>query len=100
MSITKGLKIRRPLRSWGFDPPPGTNKIKRFRPKMASRKREAIFRWWLFWWLFVFTDCPKWLFAITMVCKELQKVTFPGFPEHSRGRSGVKAAHACAASRS
>ena len=34
------------------------------------------------------------------VCSELQRVTSPGFPEHSRGRIGVKAAHTRAASRS
>ena len=47
-----------------------------------------------------FTKVAEWLFMSAMVCNELQRVTFPGFPELNRGRIGVKAAHARAASRS
>ena len=44
-----GLKIRRPLRSWGFDPPSRHQQNKEFIGKMATRKRVAIFVWCLFW---------------------------------------------------
>jgi len=40
------LKIRRSLRSWGFDPPPGTKKNHEFRLKLASQTRGQ-FSWWL-----------------------------------------------------
>jgi hypothetical protein len=86
--------------SWGFDPPSRHQQNKGFRSKLASQKREANFRWWLFWWLLVFTKVAEWLFVSAMVCNESQRVTFPGFPKCSRGRIGVKAAHTRAASRS
>jgi hypothetical protein len=40
-----------------------------------------------------FYEVAKWLFVSAMVRSGLQRVTFPGFPEHSRGRIGVKATH-------
>ena len=47
-----------------------------------------------------FYEVAEWLFVSPMVCNELQRVTFPRFPERSRGRIGVKAAHTRAALRS
>lgn len=40
-----------------------------------------------------FAKVAEWLFVSAMVCNELQRVTFPGFPKLSRDRIGVKAAH-------
>lgn len=42
----------------------------------------------------------EWLFCVALSCSEPQNKTFPGCPEHSRGWTGVKAAHTRAASRS
>ena len=39
-----------------------------------------------------FYEVAEWLFVSAMLCNALQRVTFPEFPELSRGRIGVKAA--------
>ena len=51
-----GLKIRRPLRPWGFDPPSRHQKTKIFRLNWPLETGEANIVWWLFWWLLVATD--------------------------------------------
>src|SRR6185437_12687910 len=50
-----GLKIRRPLRSWGFDPPSRHQQNKEFRLNWPLEIGEAKIVWWLFWWLLVST---------------------------------------------
>ena len=54
-----GLKIRRPLRSWGFDPPSRHHQNKEIRLNWPLETREAKIEakivWWLFWWLLVST---------------------------------------------
>ena len=50
-----GLKIRRPLRSWGFDPPSRHQQNKELRLNLPLEIGEAKIVWWLFWWLLVAT---------------------------------------------
>ena len=40
-----------------------------------------------------FYRAVEWLFCVALRCNGAQSKTFPGCPEHNRGRTGVKAAH-------
>jgi hypothetical protein len=85
--------------SWGFDPPPGTKILKDLQRKWPLR-RERPFSLVAVLVAVCFYEVAELLFVNAMVCNESQRVTFPEFPERSRGRIGVKAAHPRAASRS
>jgi len=61
-----GLKIRRPLRPWGFDPPSRHQQNKAFRLKWPLEIGEAKIVWWLFWWLLVLTENAEGLPALKM----------------------------------
>jgi len=64
---------------------------------MATPQRVAIFVWWLFWWLLVFTEsgvsgrahvngCSV---AVSGFAAIEDRLTFLGLAEHSRGRPGT-----------
>ena len=47
------LKIRRPLRSWGFDPPSRHQQNKMLKTNWPPGIGEAKIVWWLYWWLLI-----------------------------------------------